>query len=44
MQKSFLNKSIVYWNKINDHLDINSSLTTFKKHLRKYLLFNEFIV
>ena len=44
MQKSFLNTSIVYWNKINDHLDTNSSLTTFKKHLRKYLLFNEFIV
>ena len=44
MQKSFLNISIVYWNKINDHLDTNYFLTTFKKHLRKYLLFNEFIV
>ena len=44
MQKSFLNISIVYWNKISDHLDIHSSLTTFKKHLRKYLLFNRFIV
>ena len=27
MQKSFLNRSIVYWNKISDHLDTNSALT-----------------
>ena len=37
--------SNVYWNKISDHLDtVISSLTAFKKNLRKYLLFNDFIV
>ena len=44
MQKSFLNIRIVYWNKISDHLDTNSSFTVFKKHLTRYLLFNKFIV
>ena len=41
MKKSIYNLSVTLWNKIEDVISIQCSIFTFKKLVRKYLLFND---